>query len=357
MCNMAAFAGSVPAAPVLLEMLERQEGLWSGHFSGISTIFEGKVYTARVCGNVARLRRETDAEKLPGTVGIAHSRTPGNIPLATWSHPFPVGDTLAYCANGAPGCFAGVPDFSKLLKELDDAGVRFLSESDVPAKQSRPSLPDGRSLHVSELNAQLLARAHFSGGLPLIAALRRMFAEAPSEIAALAVAADEPETVSALRFNQPLMWCRRGDASYLATSALAFPDDTEGCVTAVPACTTLRMSRDRLVIEPMPEYAEKLDPDAGTFRAAAVMEGMLASGGAFSIGEFNEALKNAAPKNGLAAQRALAVYSYLFEKLKRGEVERADFAVPASLPGTETALWRFRRATVPFAWKTAKAEN
>ena len=59
MCNMAAFAGSVPAAPVLLEMLERQEGLWSGHFSGISTIFEGKVYTARVCGNVARLRRET----------------------------------------------------------------------------------------------------------------------------------------------------------------------------------------------------------------------------------------------------------------------------------------------------------
>jgi len=49
MCTMAAFAGERPAAPVLLEMLERQEGLWSGHFSGISTLCGGKVYTARVC--------------------------------------------------------------------------------------------------------------------------------------------------------------------------------------------------------------------------------------------------------------------------------------------------------------------
>ena len=30
---------------------------------------------------------------------------------------------------------------------------------------------------VSELNEQLLARAHFWGGLPLVAALRRMFGE------------------------------------------------------------------------------------------------------------------------------------------------------------------------------------
>lgn len=357
MCNMAAFAGSEPAAPVLLEMLERQEGLWSGHFSGISTYHEGKIYTARVCGDVARLRRETDAEKLPGTLGIAHSRTPGNIPLETWSHPFPVDGLLAYCANGAPGCFAGVPDFTKLLAELDADGIRFLSESDVPAKQSRPALPNGRSLHVSELNARLLAREHFSEGYSLTAALRRMFGLAPSEIAALAIAVDEPETVSALRFNQPLMWCRREDASYLATSALAFPEDLEGCAAAVPACTTLKMSRKYLVIEPMPEYAEKLDPDAGMLRAAAFMDGMLASGGAFSVGEFNEALKNAAPKTGLAAQRALAIYSYLCEKLKAGVVERVDFEVPASLPGAKTALWRFRRATVPFAWKTAKEQK
>ena len=140
MCNLAAYAGTRPAAPILLELLERQEGLWSGHFSGISTVYGGKVHTARICGNSRRLRLETDAENLPGTVGIAHSRTPGTTPTAAWSHPFPVGDSLAYCANGVGGVFAGF-DRSKLLKEMTDAGVKFLSEIDTPPGRSAQGAP------------------------------------------------------------------------------------------------------------------------------------------------------------------------------------------------------------------------
>ena len=162
MCNLAAYAGTRPAAPILLEMLERQEGLCSGHFSGISTVCDGKVYTARVCGDSKRLRLETDAEKLPGTVGIAHSRTPGTTPTAAWSHPFPVGDRLAYCANGFSGCFAEW-DHSGSLQELTDAGVKFLSEIDTVQTNPKRALPNGHTVHISEMNAQLLARAHFQG--------------------------------------------------------------------------------------------------------------------------------------------------------------------------------------------------
>ena len=354
MCNMAAFVGETPAAPVLLRMLERQEGLWSGHFSGISTLHDGKIYTARVCGDVARLRRETDAEKLPGTIGIVHSRTPGAPPLATWSHPFPVGEKLAFCSNGSPGCFAGMPDFPKLLQELTERGVRFLSECDKQAEENRPALANGHAIHVSEMQAQLLADAHFREGLPLIAALRRIFGKAPSEIASLAIAADEPDHVAAVRFNQPLMWCRRGNESFLATSSLAFPDDIAGSAAAIPACTTLTMTGTQLVIEPMPEHAEYLLPDTGFFRATEIMDGMLSSGMAFSVSEFNtEILKSA--RKGRAEQRALAIYTYLYEKLHDGLIERIDTRVPASLPGAEAPLWRFRQVRKPFSsWTSAQ---
>ena len=270
MCNLAAYAGTRPAAPILLELLERQEGLWSGHFSGISTVCGGKVYTARICGDSRRLRRETDAEKLPGTVGIAHSRTPGTTPTAAWSHPFPVGDKLAYCANGTGGVFAGF-DRSELLKEMTDAGVKFLSEIDTPQVDPHKALPNGHTLHISELNAQLLARAHFQGKLPLISAMRRMFGESPSEIVALAVAADEDDSVTALRYNQPLMWCRREDGMFLATSALAFPDELQSAAVPIPPCTTLTMTSSRLTVEPMAEHAEFFYPEMKLLEIAGIM--------------------------------------------------------------------------------------
>ena len=180
-----------------------------------------------------------------------------------------------------------------------------------------------------------------------------MFGKAPSEIAALAVAADEPGSVSALRFNQPLMWCRREKESFLATSALAFPEDLAGSATPIPACTTVKMTAGQLIVEPMPEYADRLPPDAGFLLAAEVMTGMLAGNGAFSVSEFNAELRKYV-QPGLADQRALAVYMYLYEKLHAGEIERVETRVPATLPGAEAPLWRFRRVRKPFSWTRAK---
>ena len=343
MCNLAAYAGKRPAAGVLLEMLERQEGLCSGHFSGISTVCDGRVYTARICGDSRRLRRETDAEKLPGTVGIAHSRTPGTTPTAAWSHPFPVGDRLAYCANGSLGCFSD-RDFSGLLKEMTDAGVKFLSEIDTPPANPKKALPNGHAVHLSELNAQLVARAHFQEKLPLIAALRRMFDESPSEIVALAVAADEGASVAALRFNQPLMWCRRAGESFLATSALAFPDDLQAGAMPIPPCTTLTMYADRLIVEPMAEHAEFLHPDLKLLAVAEVVRKMLAGRGEFTVKDFCREAGKLFPE-GRAGQRALAVYLVVAEMLRAGQATAVPARVPASLPGAEAPEWRFRAAS------------
>ena len=44
MCNMAGYVGERKAAPILIDMLRAQEALNGGYYTGIATIYEGKIY-------------------------------------------------------------------------------------------------------------------------------------------------------------------------------------------------------------------------------------------------------------------------------------------------------------------------
>ncbi len=57
MCNIAGYIGNRPAAPILIEMLRKQEWLDGGLSTGIATIHEGKLYYAKVVGDVEALVR------------------------------------------------------------------------------------------------------------------------------------------------------------------------------------------------------------------------------------------------------------------------------------------------------------
>ena len=105
MCNIAGYVGNgkKEAAPILLEMLRAQEGYAGGYYTGIATIHEGKMYYAKLTGDVQRLIDETDAASLPGSIGIIHSRSKSGG-SDEWAHPF-VGSRdgeakIAYVANG-----------------------------------------------------------------------------------------------------------------------------------------------------------------------------------------------------------------------------------------------------------------
>jgi glucosamine 6-phosphate synthetase-like amidotransferase/phosphosugar isomerase protein len=43
MCNIAGYIGSKQAAPIIVEMLRKQEGWDSGYYTGIATIHDGKL--------------------------------------------------------------------------------------------------------------------------------------------------------------------------------------------------------------------------------------------------------------------------------------------------------------------------
>ena len=64
MCNIAGYVGTRDAAPILIEMMLREEGWAGGYQTGIATIHEGKIYYAKITGDTKRLLDYTDAAKL-----------------------------------------------------------------------------------------------------------------------------------------------------------------------------------------------------------------------------------------------------------------------------------------------------
>ena len=43
MCNISGYIGNQQAAPILIEMLRKQEGFCGGYYTGIVTYHEGKL--------------------------------------------------------------------------------------------------------------------------------------------------------------------------------------------------------------------------------------------------------------------------------------------------------------------------
>ncbi|MBQ8751602.1 MAG: hypothetical protein IJZ13_00675 [Clostridia bacterium] len=167
MCNIAGYVGTQPAVPLLIEMMRRQEGFCGGYYSGIATLHEGKIYYAKLTGDLTRLVDSTEAANLPGTVGIIHSRSKsgGGDP---WAHPF-VGERegvvrTAYVANGEVGFFAPrTPEYNVLARQLLEQG--YTMHSRVPAQGDAYNvLGDGTAVHMSDVMSQLILR-HMDGGL------------------------------------------------------------------------------------------------------------------------------------------------------------------------------------------------
>lgn len=65
MCNIAGYIGNRQAAPILVEMLRRQEEFDGCMGTGIVTIHEGKLYYRKLVGSVDDLIKNTDVLDLP----------------------------------------------------------------------------------------------------------------------------------------------------------------------------------------------------------------------------------------------------------------------------------------------------
>ena len=344
MCNMAAYTGNKPAVKELIELLRVQEGLAGGHFTGITTLHEGKLYMAKVCGDVDDLLKKTNVLELPGTTGIAHSRTPGYAD-DSWAQPFLASDeSTVFCANGiGAGNVLPFPEdtFQQAEKILAESPFSLSTgvEAELPPY---PRLSDGKYYHSTEIESALIAEFHRQGS-DIREAVKQAFAFMPTQIASLAMAADEPETVTVMRYNQSLFYGRRDDGFCIATSCTAFQDLNYNWFQPVPVGTVGKLTAGGISFEMLGAHLDKLVISPDLAAAAKYFDQLLEPGKPLGLLDmFDQMVKNhdISPE-GFSCQDSFLLYTYLAEKLRRGEVSRSSRQVPGSRPGslrTETTF-------------------
>ncbi|MEN6402065.1 MAG: hypothetical protein ABFD94_08965 [Armatimonadia bacterium] len=323
MCVLAAYLGPEPAAPILLDMLARIEGLGGGYYTGVATVSDGTLHYEKIVGDVAALRTQTGAASLPGNIGIAHSRTPSGGGRE-WGHPF-IGNAgnFAYVANGAMGKFDGETDFTAAGNKLLARDYTFRSA--VPEAVGKyPMLSDNNSVHFSEIMCLLIEENLKEHG-DTVEAARLTFEQWPSEIVALCLQAESEDHFVAARLNQPLVIGRSHEAVYAATTSLAFPAGTVWQMP-MPPNTAAAISHGNVDLYPFKPTAK---PVADFPATTDVMNTLLPAlwEGPQSIGGLCKLTEPLWPE-GSVAQSAMLVYQFVAGLVASGQAELVTETVP-----------------------------
>ena len=200
MCGIVGYAGYQPAAPFLLEGLQKLE--YRGYDSAGIAVFSDKVRIMKSQGRLATLREKVDAAGgIPGTLGIGHTRwathgAPNNIN----SHPH----------SSMTGCITVVhngiiENYIPLKEELQAEGIVFRSETDT------------------EVVAQLFDKLYDGD---LVGTLIRVVGKLRGSYALGILCKDYPDTLLAVRKDSPMIIGLGEHENYIASDIPAVLDHT-----------------------------------------------------------------------------------------------------------------------------------
>ena len=227
MCNIAGYVGRREAAPILIDMMRREEGFAAGYYTGM-TVHDGeRLCTDKVLGDLSHLLAETDCASFRGTIGFIHSRSNSGGGLG-WGHPFITkGGETSLIANGSAGCFLTPEMKEKRCDEavkLERLGYEFGSRA-TGVVGHYPALSDGTAIHSSDLMAQYAAHL-IDGGMHPSAALAKTMSELPCEAVVAVMRREFARSIFITRINYPMTVAIAEDGDlYFATTPLAFPPD------------------------------------------------------------------------------------------------------------------------------------
>ena len=331
MCVIAGYAGSQLAAPVIMEMIQRQEGLAGGFYAGMAVVEADSLHWRKVVGVMDDLRKKSDADKLPGCVGVAHSRSNSGGD-AEWAHPFVACfDSVAYVANGSDGVWKDHPSRQEIPNRLARDGHVYHAVNAKPIG-SYPTLADGRSVHVSDVMAHLIEDALQRTGHPERAIATAMCAM-PAEVVGLFVSPQHPEAVYGARWNMPACVGMDNDGAYVASSPEGFPP-TVRWWTWIPPCSSFTVTKDRLSVSPMGPASEAIVDDVDRGQARAAILEALAKGKPLGVGAL---LKIVEPLSPSPPPKVCydPVYDVLHSLIRSGQVRREVHRVPGAAKGID----------------------
>ena len=294
MCNIAGYIGNRPAAPILIGMMKAQEGYCGGYYTGMTTFHEGKLYHAKVMGDVDTFLEKTAGMEFPGTVGVIHSRSASGGDWH-WGHPFVSrDDRLSLVLNGAKDRFASICEDSDAARILAEAGRVFETESPWCEKlKAYPVLPNGNSVHYSEVLCLLTDYYKKEEALPTHLALEKAFIKMPGEIVALGLCADDPGAVIFAKYNMPMSVARTEEEVFIGSFSIAFPKDRKYLtLDELPAASSGRITLEETCVHRFKPALEmgKMTPKILHDAYEAVI-GTLKTEGPCNIGRLNKAVR------------------------------------------------------------------
>ena len=249
MCNIAGYVGEKRAAPILLEMIRRQQGFDGGACTGIVTYHEGRLYYRKIVGDVDTLIKTTDALSLPGTVGIAHTRPGGTTETYNFAHPFITYDeTMACVTNGTSrGSTPGVSE--KMLCMLENAGYKFRGEAYLYNTETKmPRLRCGAFVSGAEVRLNGVHYYHNVKGMPIPEAMARVDSELYKDGVIELLSTEEPDRITVLRTTRPAVTLKTSDGIYVANTRFAFPEDLSGELRQLPLFHPCQIFKDKIVV-------------------------------------------------------------------------------------------------------------
>ncbi|MBR5139671.1 MAG: hypothetical protein IKV16_01325 [Clostridia bacterium] len=349
MCNIAGYVGERDAAPILIEMLRAEEGIDAGFYTGLATVHEGKIYYRKICGNLDKLLRETDAASLPGKIGIIHSRTKSGGP-DEWSHPFVSAGRLskepriAYVANGNSGIFASRdPEYARLADGLIEEGYKMDSEISLD-DGIYTRLSNGNMVHMSDVMCALIAKNIDLGKAPDLA-MERAYCEMPGDIVGLLLSLDTPDRIYYSKISRPMNVAFAEHGAYLATTTMAFPTDLITDAVRLPVLSAGFVTMDSFSSK---RYAnppsEVVSADFTLMtKIYSEIEKALSDGNAWHLYALHKVIK---PLIGDFADktttRTQATYVALEALYREGRIEIVKERVDGVIDGEDAPCYKFR---------------
>jgi glucosamine 6-phosphate synthetase-like amidotransferase/phosphosugar isomerase protein len=332
MCNIAGYSGSRQAAPILIEMLRRQEAFDGGVCCGIATIHEGRLYCRKVVGDVDTLIKTTDALYLPGNVGIAHTRPGGDARTYNFAHPFIAeGGRFAGITNGterAPGYFEAVQRATDFLQEN---GYEFFGGTALD-KCSFPRLKNGNYVSCVEMRVNLVSY-YVGRGYDIHTAMARVASECYTDSVLGILSLDTPDAFHILRTTRPAFAVSDNDGTYVASCQFAFPDELGDKAEPLPVMRPAKISRDGVSVSAirMQDCEEVGEISDGALsecyeRLSAMLSGKASSPLTFDDLELEvyNNMKDLIPGQNAIMQDAMLVYRVLYRLHREGKLQMCE---------------------------------
>ena len=258
MCNIAGYVGKRRAAPILIEMLKKQETFDGAMATGIATIHEGRLYYRKIARDLETFLKETDAYDLPGNIGIIHSR-PDRFP-EDFAHPHISEDgKLAMVMNGTLKRGDKYSDLrDKTARLTEERGYTYAAKT-KDGFENYALLSDGSHVPAGEHAAHLTAM-YKADGYSYTEAFAKAIEDSYSDLVGVMITANEPDKIWVGKVSRPMNALVGDGEVFIASAEFAFDGVAEGNFFTLPPLNICEITAEGVKITNTTISTEKIAP-------------------------------------------------------------------------------------------------